>query len=581
MSQYHASHRSFTSSRPGNRDRLHLERYVRPPSDTLGQLAMQPSLPAHMADFSHRPAFIDCWTISGHQTSHIAALEGSPSGKWILAASEDYTVLFIEFLTGWVVAKLTLDNPIGRFAILCGTWCSDAIALVGGSNGMMYIMEFQPHNDKHPISLRELLSPMPDQIKCIVLDSSQSYLAVAYGTQVAIYQRAAGAGFDSWTLIDRIAKPCEGEPALVHAVVFFGPMPCSLLVGYAEAGIVRSLALSRDECFIAIATLDQSVVTYPMSHDGPCIEEMHEYEHSERAPRSPTLPIVLTSSNLLISGTAVGDIPVLYPNVAPAFSLHQGKHHIIRAITTHSNLIAAASTGPNGIMIKCFMTQTQGEGAMNWSRGPQPPTLRVSLRDAIAAGEIGHVASTAVRPVNADPTVSTDPAVNTEPTVSTAITRPDETKTATTAKRFFILLKETGCHVIARCRSLNPDTARLLKYYSMGVGFIAVAVMLAGTPPGKKNFWTLQQPSSETRILKPELDPNEMVVLYRIRIYGKYVAYQFGGWFDWLFGSSVGCVSLIWKLPGAIWKLIMFILAQIVCGSFAKELGLCLPMFKM
>ncbi|KAG8781305.1 hypothetical protein FRC12_022009 [Ceratobasidium sp. 428] len=301
---------------------------------------------ANMSDYTLRPSFIDCWTTSGHQKSHISALERSPSGTWLLAASEDSTVLFLDFRSGWAVTKLTLDGPRGTFEVLCAIWCSETIILTGGSNGLMYIMEFQPQNDSNPVSLRSILSPMPDQIKCLALDASQTYLAVAYGTQVAIYQRAAGTGFDSWSFLDRIAKPYDGEEALVHAILFFGHTPCSLLVGYSGAGMtiwrspqrfvyydagrvpnicrIGDFALSATESFIAMTTLDQSVVTYPMTYEGPSLDEINVYDYPEKSRESPALPVALTSSNLVLSGTAVGDVVVLYPNGALAFTLHQG-----------------------------------------------------------------------------------------------------------------------------------------------------------------------------------------------------------------------------------------------------------------
>ncbi|KAG8692346.1 hypothetical protein FRC08_009835 [Ceratobasidium sp. 394] len=378
MSRRTLSH--FDRSSPGPRSR------ALPAVPMVNPAASNPhsSSLAAISDYTLRPSFIDCWTISGYQKSHISALERSPSGTWLLAASEDSTVLFLDFRSGWTIAKLTLDNSNGRFEILCAIWCSDTILLVGGSNGMIYILEFQPQNDSNPISLREILSPMPDPVKRLALDASQTYLAVAYGTQVAIYHRAAAAGFDSWTFHDRIPKPFDGEGALVHTMVFFGPAPCSLLVAYSAAGIsiwrspqrvrhfdaervpnvcrVGDVSLSADEHFIAMTTLDQAVVTYPMSHDGPCVEEMHVYEFPEKSRESPALPVALTPSNLVLSGTAVGDVAVVYPNAALAFSLHQGKNHVIRAIATYCELIAVASSGPSGILIKCYMTQTHGDG---------------------------------------------------------------------------------------------------------------------------------------------------------------------------------------------------------------------------
>lgn len=92
------------------------------------------------------PSFVDCWTIAGHQKLHIACLSTSPSGKWLLSSSEDCTVHFIEFQSGWVVAELHLDY---QFSVLCCAWCSDSIVIAGGSNGLLYVLEFQPQNVRY------------------------------------------------------------------------------------------------------------------------------------------------------------------------------------------------------------------------------------------------------------------------------------------------------------------------------------------------------------------------------------------------------------------------------------------------
>ncbi|KAG8735076.1 hypothetical protein FRC10_011012 [Ceratobasidium sp. 414] len=176
---------------------------------------------------------------------------------------------------------------------------------------MIYILELQPQNDSNPISLREILGPMQDPVKRLALDVSQTYLAVAYGTQVAIYQRFGDLHSESaismQSAFPTFVESCSGD-----------------------------VSLSADERFIAMTTLDQSVVTYPMSHDGPSIEEINIYEFPEKSRESPTLPVALTPSNLVLSGTAVGDVAVVYPNAALAFSLHQS------AARTTSKCISAS-----------------------------------------------------------------------------------------------------------------------------------------------------------------------------------------------------------------------------------------------
>ncbi|KAG8711323.1 hypothetical protein FRC09_020657 [Ceratobasidium sp. 395] len=525
---------------------------------------------ANMSDYTLRPSFIDCWTTSGHQKSHISALERSPSGTWLLSASEDATVLFLDFRSGWVVTKLTLDGPRGRFEVLCAVWCSETIIITGGSNGLIYILEFQPQNDSNPISLRSILSPMPDQIKCLAVDASQTYLAVAYGTQVAIYQRAAGTGFDSWSFLDRIAKPYDGEEALVHAILFFGQTPCSLLVGYSGAGMtiwrspqrfvyydanrvpnicrIGDFALSGTESFIAMTTLDQSAVTYPMTYDGPSLEEINIYDYPDKSRESPALPIAITSSNLILSGTAVGDVSVLYPNGALAFSLHQGKNHVIRAITTYGDFIAVASSGPSGILIKCYMTQTRGDGAISWGRGPAPEMKRVTILDALAAGKVGHGASAIGELPTATITELPQPAASStviEEAPNTGKLATTVTDKALTDRRQFIdwLLGYTkrGIDRLSMALRLLPELKTYVSVSSLAIGFAFLTVILSTTPPGVPSFKETQKPSDDTRIYHSGYMPDDMWVFFGIRYFCARVGYQFGSWYGWMIEMLHAC----------------------------------------
>ncbi|KAG8733293.1 hypothetical protein FRC10_000301 [Ceratobasidium sp. 414] len=305
-------------------------------SDTVPPNSQNP----FVSDYTLRPSSpVSCWALQTHQKGHIRTLECSPSEKWLFSAADDATVLLIDFHGGWTMAKLTLDNANGRFEIITAVWCSETIILCGGSNGFVYVMEFVPQNDSHRISLRVILSPMLEQVRSLRVDASCTRLAIAYGTSVAIYQRAAGAGFDTWDFVDRVAKP-SGEPEyLVHGLTWFGQMPRKLLIGYVAArfGIWESpqevnflendlpnactiggFSLSGDESFLAITTLEQAVVTYPISHYGPILEEMNLYEYPRTTAKMLALPATISSSNLVLCGTAVSEVDMVYPSGVPA-----------------------------------------------------------------------------------------------------------------------------------------------------------------------------------------------------------------------------------------------------------------------
>ncbi|CEL56344.1 hypothetical protein RSOLAG1IB_11915 [Rhizoctonia solani AG-1 IB] len=179
-------------------------------------------------------------------------------------------------------------------------------------------------------------------------------LAVACGGEVWIYVRSVGTGTESWDCVDHILAPCAGPPGLVTALCFFGTtLSCRhLFIGHAKAGwttwlaprsyhrtpftedgdvcTIGSATIPPSEQFIAIATLDNSLVTYSLREGGPDVETHFEVNSREVINYRPVLPIVSTSSELILKGTAVGDIDVLDPRTNSTASLHHGTFTFIK-----------------------------------------------------------------------------------------------------------------------------------------------------------------------------------------------------------------------------------------------------------
>ncbi|KAG8731136.1 hypothetical protein FRC10_002012 [Ceratobasidium sp. 414] len=201
---------------------------------------------------------------------------------------------------------------------------------------------------------------MLKQVRSMKVDASWTHLAIAYGTSVAIHQCAAGTGFDSWDFVDRVTKP-SGEPEyLIHGLCWFRQTPCKLLIGYVEAGMgiwespqqvhflekdlpntcsIRDFSLSGDESFLAVMTLEQTVVTYPMSHYGPILEEANIYEYPKTTSKMLVLPVMISSSNLVLCGTVVSEVNVVYPSRVPAYVMKGGLDYV-RAIALRLGLAA-------------------------------------------------------------------------------------------------------------------------------------------------------------------------------------------------------------------------------------------------
>ncbi|CAE6387498.1 hypothetical protein BN14_10903 [Rhizoctonia solani AG-1 IB] len=93
---------------------------------------------------------------------------------------------------------------------------------------------------------------------------------------------------------------------------------------------IGSATIPPSEQFIAIATLDNSLVTYSLREGGPDVETHFEVNSREVINYRPVLPIVSTSSELILKGTAVGDIDVLDPRTNSTASLHHGTFTFIK-----------------------------------------------------------------------------------------------------------------------------------------------------------------------------------------------------------------------------------------------------------
>ncbi|KAG9118439.1 hypothetical protein FRC07_007052 [Ceratobasidium sp. 392] len=532
-------------------------------------LASPPPNPhnSFMSDHALRPnSPFACWALQNHQKGHVRALEPSPSGKWLLSAADDATVVFFDFHGGWAVARLTLDNTNGRFEIIAVAWCTEVIVLCGGSNGFIYVMEFKPQNDVHPISLRVILSPMLEQVSSLKLDASQTHLAIAYGTSVAIYSRTSSAGFNSWEFVDRVAKPSGDPQYLVHGICWFGQGSCKLLIGYAAAGMGGNLSLSGDESFLATTTLEQTVVTFPMSLYGPVLEEANVYEYPKTISKMLVLPVAISSSNFVLCGTAVSDVIVIYPSGVPAYAIKGGSDYI-RAIASFGDLIAVASSGPGEHQLKCYMSQARRDGAASWVRGSAPEIKHVTCAQALIAGRIAHGLPTGmitevsededVQPPTPDIPASAKakPAPSVKPKPKALKLRANGTSVGDRkyAARILTLVKTVIAKLVKLGQGLlRLDKRSLVTCFAIWLAF--TTIILAITPPGAKSFSETWKPSTDKQVYKAGFDPDEMLLIWAIRSSYKFTTYQIHAWFEFvrnvIHACTLGLPRTVMRLAG-------------------------------
>ncbi|KAG8698616.1 hypothetical protein FRC08_005803 [Ceratobasidium sp. 394] len=357
--------------------------------------------------------FRNIWTISDLQKSLITSVGVSSNGLWLASASMDQDLLFVDFQSGEVVG--TIDFSKAHIHITAIVWRSDTCLYVGCSDGQTFQVDFSPTGAR-PVTMRRLLSMTTDQkarqVRALAFDPLRHMVAVGWGNEVYIYLQSTLNGQEEWRCIDKLPEPCEGNHGIVTTLCFFGRSlgSCRLFIGHAMAGFcvwkapgdyertplgnnvssIGSAMISFDERFIAISSLDQSIVTYTLGPGGPVVHEQREFPFHERTEYRPIVPIALTSNNLIFKGTASGEVPILDSVNGPMAPIHLGPERLIRTLTAHGDKIVVGSSDSDkylrGSKMECYSTELGSKD--DWTRPKYTlPPFRLMLNDVLLPTE--------------------------------------------------------------------------------------------------------------------------------------------------------------------------------------------------
>ncbi|KAG8714617.1 hypothetical protein FRC11_007775, partial [Ceratobasidium sp. 423] len=341
------------------------------------------SPPASASVPSTGPSFQDLWRITGHQTGLITCTEISPSGAWLATASQDSTLLFVDFKGGVPVAILELES---RFDITATAWRSDSILVLGCSNGIIYQLTFDG-TMKRPTAMRTMLKLFDSPIRALDFDSVSDSLAVACGGEVSIFAHALQGNAEFWDCIDQIIAPTGEAAGLVTALSFFRAESgrSNLFIGHAMAGwciwtaprnyhrtsyvgngqacTIAAAAVAPSGLFIAISTLESSIVTYAIQDNALTLDSKREGIYQEATTSRRITPIAVAPSGLVMKGTIAGDIPMLDSAAGLLYSLHHGNNQVIRTLKAHGDyLVVGSSDAQDGhrpaSSLKCYAIVT-------------------------------------------------------------------------------------------------------------------------------------------------------------------------------------------------------------------------------
>ncbi|KAG9089266.1 hypothetical protein FRC07_012371, partial [Ceratobasidium sp. 392] len=186
----------------------------------------------------------------------------------------------------------------------------------------------------------------------------------------------------AWRLIDHVSSPASGRHTLITTLKFWRDTfeGYWLFIGHAKAGFclwygpgkyrrvpygdglassIGSATVSNDRKFIAVVTLDHSVVLYPLHRSGPVIDRQQTIPNQEQAGYRPIVPIALVSDKLVLRGSTSGDVPIFDIRGGPLAPIRNDSLQVVRALATYDDLVIVGLSHTTGTAseIKCYSNQ--------------------------------------------------------------------------------------------------------------------------------------------------------------------------------------------------------------------------------
>ncbi|KAG9119698.1 hypothetical protein FRC07_005143 [Ceratobasidium sp. 392] len=207
---------------------------------------------------------------------------------------------------------------------------------------------------------------------------------------------------------------------------------------------------------------------FPMLYYGPVLEEVTVYKYPKGISKMLVLPAAISSSDLVLCGTAVSEVNVVHRTGLPAF------------------------------VIKGTITE-------------------VSDSEMVQPATCNPPAPTAKKHISVLKQVSKSTAQK-DPYAKVASNRAAKTSDATVADRNY-LAKVSALTTIAAAKLarverlwLQLESHLVVSYFA--IGFALMTVILATTPPGASSFSETRKPSDDKQIYKAKFDADKMLMIW-------------------------------------------------------------------
>ncbi|QRV83661.1 transmembrane protein [Ceratobasidium sp. AG-Ba] len=312
----------------------------------------------------------ELFVLKTFQRGRPTALAVSPLGRWLCSTTDNGDLLIQRLSRGIIYCHVGM----GRFdyaTSIC--WVTDLQLLIGSSQGNIYVATLnidKCNEEKQRIEITRLLHDVNSPIRALAYDSNRKLLALGYKGHVSIwrYQLQPGRG---WGMLDIFRTNINGVSAKVNSLDFFGScsnlllgLESGLVVWYAKGELhvvdtglkvchVGSTAISTDHSTLAVSTLDQSILVWPLSTEGPIGPLVQEYpleSGREWHIFESRTPVAFTSETKIVCGTLDGTVDLITHNGLRIQRLTNA-NYCTRALATYGSIVYASFTSPVGYVV--------------------------------------------------------------------------------------------------------------------------------------------------------------------------------------------------------------------------------------
>ncbi|KAG8781307.1 hypothetical protein FRC12_022011 [Ceratobasidium sp. 428] len=239
-------------------------------------------------------------------------------------------------------------------------WTTNQEVVLGSVLGAIYALTVRAGTsfEQHEVRIIKLIHEMNSTVLALAYDTRRNRLAVGYTNALVIWERIDS---KTWRRLDTLRIGSGRATIRITTLNFFGSYG-ELFVGSCSGPMVwrhegqlvplatepetpqiLATAFSHDQSVMAVSTLDDSVIVWPVA-DRPLtiLTQSSHTHHLESGHESrlydPCTPIAITRKGYIVYGTSDGVVGVIS---------HQGERyqtltreaHSVRIITSSSNML--------------------------------------------------------------------------------------------------------------------------------------------------------------------------------------------------------------------------------------------------